>query len=71
LSAPHAFGWRASFLWQPDVFTVIVLIGALLLVTAALRFARLVRRAPKSPPEGAVSGPVPAESAATPALAAR
>jgi CubicO group peptidase (beta-lactamase class C family) len=66
-----AFGWRASFLWQPDVFTVIVLIGALLLVTAALRLARLVRRAPTSPPEGPVSGTVPAESAATPALAAR
>ena len=36
-----AFGWRASFLWQPDVFTLIVLIGALLLVTAALRLGRL------------------------------
>ena len=44
-----AFGWRASFLWQPDVFTVIVLIGALLLVTAALRLARLVRRSPGHP----------------------
>jgi CubicO group peptidase (beta-lactamase class C family) len=66
-----AFGWRASFLWQPDVFTVIVLIGALLLVTAALRLARLVRRAPTSPPEGPVSGTVPADSAPTPALAAR
>ena len=42
-----AFGWRASFLWQPDVFTVIGLIGALLLVTAALRLARLVRRSPR------------------------
>ena len=43
-----AFGWRASFLWQPDVFTVIVLLGALLLVTAALRLAGLVRRSPES-----------------------
>ena len=44
-----AFGWRASFLWQPDVFTVIVLLGALLLVTAALRLAGLVRRSPRVP----------------------
>ena len=44
-----AFGWRASLLWQPDVFTVIVLLGALLLVTAALRLARLVRRSPPVP----------------------
>jgi CubicO group peptidase (beta-lactamase class C family) len=48
-----AFGWRASFLWQPDVFTVIVLLGALLLVTAALRLATLVRRSREGPTGGA------------------
>ena len=41
-----AFGWRASLLWQPDVFIFIVLLGALLLLTATLRFARLLRRCP-------------------------
>ncbi len=65
------FGWRASFLWQPDVFTLIALIGALLLVAAALRLARLLRRPPESPQEGPGSGTVPAETAATPALVAR
>ena len=65
------FGWRASFLWQPDVFTLICLIGALLLVAAALRLARLLRRPPESPQEGPGSGIVPAETAATPALVAR
>ena len=65
------FGWRASFLWQPDVFTVIVLIGTLLLVTAALRLARLVRRAPNGPQEGPASGTVPAETDPAPALVAR
>ena len=65
------FGWRASFLWQPDVFTVIVLIGTLLLVTAALRLARLVRRAPDSPQGGPVSDTVPGETDPTPALVAR
>ena len=39
------FGWRASFLWQPDLATVIVLLGALLLLSAALRLATLVRPA--------------------------
>jgi CubicO group peptidase (beta-lactamase class C family) len=69
-----AFGWRASFLWQPDVFTVIVLLGALLLVTAALRLAGLVRRSPESPqdqPDQRVSDTVTAETAPTPALIAR
>jgi CubicO group peptidase (beta-lactamase class C family) len=66
-----AFGWRASFLWQPDVFTFIVLLGALLLVTAALRLAGLVRRSPESPQEEPVSDTVPAKPAPTPALIAR
>jgi CubicO group peptidase (beta-lactamase class C family) len=69
-----AFGWRASFLWQPDVFTVIVLLGALLLVTAALRLAGLVRRSPESPqdlPDQRVSDTVTAETTPTPALIAR
>jgi CubicO group peptidase (beta-lactamase class C family) len=65
------FGWRASFLWQPDVFTVIVLIGALLLVTAALRLARLVRRSPTPAPQGPVSDTMPADTDPTPALVAR
>ncbi len=55
-----SFGWRASFLWQPDVFTLIVLIGALLLVTAALRLARLVRRSPTPAPQEPVSDTMPA-----------
>jgi CubicO group peptidase (beta-lactamase class C family) len=66
-----AFGWRASFLWQPDVFTVIVLLGALLLVTSALRLATLVRRASETSQGEPVSGTVPAETAPTPALVAR
>jgi CubicO group peptidase (beta-lactamase class C family) len=66
-----AFGWRASFLWQPDVFTVIVLLGALLLVTAALRLATLVRRSLTSPQEAPVSDTVPAATAPTPASIAR
>ena len=65
------FGWRASFLWQPDVFTVIVLIGTLLLVTAALRLARLVRPTPNSPQEGPASDTMPAPTEPTPALVAR
>ena len=65
------FGWRASFLWQPDVFTVIALIGALLLATAALRLAGLSRRPPRSPQEWPASGTVPAETAPTPELVAR
>ena len=66
-----AFGWRASLLWQPDVFTVIVLLGALLLATAALRLATLLRRAPKVPPKQPLSDTPPAETAPTPALLAR
>jgi hypothetical protein len=66
-----AFGWRASFLWQPDVFALIVLLGALLLLTAALRLARLLRRSPESPQGRQVSDPLPAETASTPALIAR
>ncbi|MDX6698781.1 MAG: hypothetical protein QOE65_2178 [Solirubrobacteraceae bacterium] len=66
-----AFGWRASFLWQPDLFTVIVLIGAFLLVTAALRLTRLLRRSPESPREAPASGAVAVETAATPPLVAR
>jgi len=65
------FGWRASFLWQPDVFTVIVLLGALLLVTSALRLATLVRRASETSQGEPVSGTVPAETAPTPVLVAR
>jgi hypothetical protein len=65
------FGWRASFLWQPDVFTVIVLIGALLLITAALRLARLVRRTPKPAPEAPVSDTMPKPTDPAPALVAR
>jgi len=38
-------GWQASLLWQPDLSTLIVLMGALLLVTAALRLGTLLRRA--------------------------
>ena len=44
-----AFGWRAAFLWQPDLSALIVLIGTLLLVTATLRLAALLRHANKSP----------------------
>jgi hypothetical protein len=69
LPAP-AFGWRASFFWQPD-FALMALIGALLLVTAALRLTRLLRSSPKPRQEGPVSGTVPAETAPTPALVAR
>jgi CubicO group peptidase (beta-lactamase class C family) len=65
------FGWRASFLWQPDVFTLIVLIGALLLITAALRLARLVRRTPKPAPEAPVSDTMPKPTDPAPALVAR
>lgn len=65
------FGWRASFLWQPDVFTLIVLIGALLLVTAALRLARLVRRFPRYPQDVPVSDTMPKATDPTPALVAR
>jgi uncharacterized membrane protein HdeD (DUF308 family) len=65
-----AFGWRASFLWQPDVFTVIVLLGALLLVTAGLRLTGLVRRSPKSQQKAPVPDRVPAETAPAPALVA-
>ena len=65
------FGWRASFLWQPDVFTLIVLIGALLLVTAALRLARLVRRSPRYPHDVPVSDTMPKATDPTPALVAR
>jgi CubicO group peptidase (beta-lactamase class C family) len=65
-----AFGWRASFLWQPDVFTVIVLLGALLLITAGLRLTGLVRRSPRSQQERPVSDMVPAKTAPPPALVA-
>ncbi len=66
-----AFGWRASFLWQPDVFTSIVLLGALLLVTAALRLATLVRRSAGSSQQEPVPGTLPAQIAPPPALIAR
>jgi CubicO group peptidase (beta-lactamase class C family) len=66
-----AFGWRASFLWQPDVFSLIVLIGALLLVTAALRLAKLLRRSPEPPQKGPAPVTAPEETAPTPALVAR
>ena len=65
------FGWRASFLWQPDVFTVIVLIGALLLVTAALRLARLVRRSPSPHRKGRCPTRCRQTTDPTPALVAR
>ena len=38
-----ALGWRAAFLWQPDMSSVLVVLGALLLLTAALRLAALMR----------------------------
>jgi hypothetical protein len=38
-------GWRTLFLWQPDLATVLVLLGGLLLLSAGLRLATLVRRA--------------------------
>ena len=41
-----ALGWQASLLWQPDLSTLIVLMGALLLVTATLRLGTLLRRVP-------------------------
>ena len=56
-----ALGWRASFLWQPDVFTLIVVLGSLLLITAALRLARLLRPAPSSVQEEPLSDAAPAE----------
>ncbi len=52
-------------------FTVIVLLATMLLVTAVLRLARLVRRSPESPQEEPVSDTVPAETAPTRALIAR
>ena len=58
-----AFGWRASLLWQPDVFTFIVLLGALLLLTATLRFAGLLRRCPESAQQPPVSDAPAAETA--------
>lgn len=45
------FGWQALFLFQPDLSTLIVFVGALLLVTAALRLATLLQRVPETPQE--------------------
>jgi hypothetical protein len=42
-------GWRTLFLWQPDLATVLVLLGGLLLLSASLRLATLVRRARTTP----------------------
>ncbi|MEO8690202.1 MAG: hypothetical protein ABI611_18540 [Solirubrobacteraceae bacterium] len=50
---------------------MIVLLATMLLVTAVLRLARLVRRSPESPQEEPVSDTVPAETAPTPALITR
>jgi CubicO group peptidase (beta-lactamase class C family) len=58
-------GWRASFLWQPDLATVIVLAGALLLATAALRLAALLRRDPEIARGAPASAAAPAETAAS------
>jgi CubicO group peptidase (beta-lactamase class C family) len=66
-----AFGWRAAFLWQPDVFTLIVLIGALLLVAAVLRLARVLRAPPSARRKSRSPRTVPAETAPTPTLVAR
>ena len=66
-----AFGWQASFLFQPDLSVLIALIGGLLLVTAALRLVRLLRRFPESPQGTSVSGTGPAVSASSPVLVAR
>ena len=66
-----AFGWRASLLWQPDVFIFIVLLGALLLLTATLRLARLLRRCPESAQQPSVSDTPAAETAPPSTLLAR
>ena len=66
-----AFGLQAAFLWQPDLFILIVLIGVLLLVAAGLRLAILLRRVSKGMPNGPASGTVPAENDPTPVLVAR
>ena len=64
------FGWRASFLFQPDLATLFVLMGALVLVTAALRLATLLRHA-SGGPRAMGSGTVPAPTESVPALAVK
>ena len=66
-----AFGWRAAFLFQPDLSALFVLIGALLLVTAALRLATLLQQASKSQQIGTTSRIVRAETAPNPASVAQ
>jgi CubicO group peptidase (beta-lactamase class C family) len=57
-------GWRAAFLWQPDLATFLVLLGAILLLTATLRLTVFLRRAPRAPQHA------PASPAATDAASA-
>jgi CubicO group peptidase (beta-lactamase class C family) len=64
LALPAAtLGWQASWLWQPDLSTLVVLMGGLLLVTAALRLGTLLRRVPGTPREGPATGTTPTEAA--------
>ena len=56
-------GWQASWLWQPDLSTLVVLIGGLLLVTAALRLGTLLRRVAGTTQEGPATGTTPTEAA--------
>lgn len=37
-------GWQTAFLWQPDLATLLVVLGAILLLTAALRLLLLLQR---------------------------
>ncbi|MCU1504601.1 MAG: class beta-lactamase-related serine hydrolase [Ilumatobacteraceae bacterium] len=62
-----AFGWRAAFLWQRDLFTLIVVSGALLMATGALRLVRLSRRSAAILDQAPSSGTAPAQAAPTPA----
>jgi hypothetical protein len=46
-------GWRPLLLWQPDLATVLALLAGLLLLSAGLRLATLVRRARTAPDDRA------------------
>jgi hypothetical protein len=48
---------------QPDLPTLVVLMGGLLLVTAALRLGALLRHVPGTPQEGPATGTTPTEAA--------
>lgn len=64
-------GWQVALLWHPDLSAVVVLAGALLLVTAALRLALLLQRAPKTPDEAPVLAAAPEDRSRVPAAVAQ